>query len=643
MDKEFASGSISFLKQTNGELIYVSGELTAPEPGRFFFVKQRAPGMGWPAFGVIEFPGSRKAYRLEPIGPSGAMELVERPLEDVICIGLPRPPELSTRHEPKAAPVYPGVPIDPGIPPYQDGIVSLQSLRGALPVIYLDFQGGYMDAWGGVRYERPAVNNDQIREVWQWVAEDFIPFNINVTTDLRVFENATPGSRQHVIITPTTFRGPAFAGIAYPNTFNSAYDLPCASFIIAGKCCADICSHEAGHTLGLSHTGVTRDGFSSDYYGGQGSGEASWGPLMGQPYSRNVTAWCQGEYRGANNHEDELWIITTQNNNVTYREDDTGDTLDGARYLELYPDLSASAEGIIERNTDTDAFQFTTAGGEVSLRVDPLSAGPNLAVQIALYDSSNNLLASCNPLESLWASLSTNLAAGTYTFRVSGAGRNDPFTDGFSRYGSLGYYSITGLVSNGRLPSRFSLSEHPTNGTPLGVVSPLQTNTHPHQFAIISGNKGDTFAIDGSGALVVLENGLLDYGGLLKGSPYRVQFELFVDILDSVDASLNEHNRRVVVTVTPAPTAAVVAQPLRLGSPGLLSDGTVVVHAQYADGSSVPADALARFEAQVSENLRDWNTLSNSLSCSNGFLVLTDSDAVNRPARFYRILERTSP
>ena len=38
-------------------------------------------------------------------------------------------------------------------------------------------------------------------------------------------------------------------------------------------------------------------------------------------------------------------MIITQNNNVTYRPDDTGSTLATSRYLEIYSDFTASAEG----------------------------------------------------------------------------------------------------------------------------------------------------------------------------------------------------------------------------------------------------------------------------------------------------------
>jgi hypothetical protein len=41
--------------------------------------------------GVIELPGLHKGYRIEPTGLAGAPELVERSLEEVVCVGFPRP------------------------------------------------------------------------------------------------------------------------------------------------------------------------------------------------------------------------------------------------------------------------------------------------------------------------------------------------------------------------------------------------------------------------------------------------------------------------------------------------------------------------------------------------------------------------
>ena len=43
-DGVFATGAIHHLEHTHGEWHYVSGELTSPEPGRFFFQKQTLSG-----------------------------------------------------------------------------------------------------------------------------------------------------------------------------------------------------------------------------------------------------------------------------------------------------------------------------------------------------------------------------------------------------------------------------------------------------------------------------------------------------------------------------------------------------------------------------------------------------------------------
>ncbi len=66
---------------------------------------------------------------------------------------------------------------------------------------------------------------------------------------------------------------------------------------------------------------------------------------------------------------------------------------------------------MIETTGDTDAFQFTTVGTKVFLQANPAALGPNLAIAVSLYDSSDTLLASSNPQDTLWASLSTNLPA----------------------------------------------------------------------------------------------------------------------------------------------------------------------------------------------------------------------------------------
>jgi hypothetical protein len=70
-----------------------------------------------------------------------------------------------------------------------------------------------------------------------------------------------------------------------------------------------------------------------------------------------------------------------------------------------------------------------------------------------------------------------------------------------------------------------------------------------------------------------------------------------------------------------------------------LTAGVFKLTAGYADGWPVGSGELTNFAAQVSSNLLSWTTLSNSLTLSNGFLLLQDPNASNQPTRFYRIIQ----
>ncbi len=79
--------------------------------------------------------------------------------------------------------------------------------------------------------------------------------------------------------------------------------------------------------------------------------------------------------------------------------------------------------------------------------------------------------------------------------------------------------------------------------------------------------------------------------------------------------------------------------PLVLTAPRLWPDGTLAFTSSGAGGQSLSAAHLAFFEAQASTNLRDWITLANVCSISNGTLLVRDPDGVQHPRRFYRIVE----
>lgn len=565
---QYARGKVDLIQRDEHGVATVQGRLDSPQPGTFFFHRESEPGVAGAFFGNARFDSGLVAYRLEPIGPDGSTMLVPRHIDDVICVGMPPAPPAADSPDAGGTPPIAAAealgdpqnapqthPTNIPISPSQNGIIPLQSLPGATAVIFLDFEGG-PGPWVGWNPSNfvaaPAnVTTAQIKEVWQRVAEDYLPFNINVTTDRSVFEAAPRNSRQRVMITPTNTVAPTAGGVALGGSFDSSSDAVCWAFYTTGKNGAEVIAHEVGHTVDLAHDGRQRpDQDREEYYGGHGSGDTGWAPIMGVGYYQTLSQWSKGEYAYPTNTQDDLAIITNNNNNVDYRVDDYGDTLATAGYLEIQANNTVSNEGIIERNTDVDAFRFQSTGGSVSLTVSRVASGPNLDAEASIYDSANNLITSANPADSLAATVSANLPAGEYTLRVRGVGKGDA-TTGYTNYASLGTYLITGNVQGGVKPDRFSIPENSANGAAVGTVSPR--NDHggqPLGYAIASGNANGAFAIDAAtGALTVANASVLNYETLSTRWDVPATIPLFVSITDSANPSLNE-SIRVVVTVT---------------------------------------------------------------------------------------------
>ncbi len=374
---------------------------------------------------------------------------------------------------PKVPPVGASVAAAPF--PYSQTFL-LHSRTGSQRTIYLDFDGETIanTAWNGT-HGTPAgpyfaeafsmdasaafsnAEQDVIQSVWQRVSEDYAPFDIDVTTaDPGIDAITRAGSGDQVygtraLVTDDTDLTCTCGGFAYLGTFDRTTDHPRyqPAFVFPHrlydntKYIAEAVSHEAGHNLGLAHDGTD----SAGYYQGHGS----WAPIMGSGYTKPIVQWSTGEYADANNTEADFDVIAS--NGGTLVADDHGDTSASATALGSGPTLAAS--GLIASDADVDVFRVDLAAGAASFSALPAPVSPNLDILLELRNSAGAVLASNNPASAtvssdvasgLSASVSTTLASGTHYLFVSGVGAGLPASSGYSGYGSLGRYNLSGTV-----------------------------------------------------------------------------------------------------------------------------------------------------------------------------------------------------
>ncbi|RZL12666.1 MAG: hypothetical protein EOO89_19195 [Pedobacter sp.] len=135
------------------------------------------------------------------------------------------------------------------------------------------------------------MNPTQITEIFNRVAEDYRPFNVNVTTDSTKYWSAPLYKRMRVVLTTSNaWYGNNAGGVAYSRSFTWGDNSPCFVFTaLLGydtKAVSEASSHEAGHTLGLRHQSSYDANCvkTAEYNGGRGSGETGWAPIMGVGY-----------------------------------------------------------------------------------------------------------------------------------------------------------------------------------------------------------------------------------------------------------------------------------------------------------------------------------------------------------------------
>lgn len=342
-------------------------------------------------------------------------------------------------------------------------VPMLNSYPSAVATIFLDFDGHYVQStvWnGGISFycSPSGMTDPQITEAFNRVAEDYRPFDINITTDSTVFLAAPLNRRIRIIITATSSWSPGVGGVAYVGSFTWGDDTPAFVFSnmlgpYSPKMVGECCSHESGHTVGLSH----QSKYGTDCYtpmeeynsGSPTGGEIGWAPIMGNSYYRNMSNWNNGPTPfGCTAVQDNLSIISTQNG-FTYRPDDFPETLNSNTYT--LPTSNFSVSGVIGTNSDKDAFKFTLAqNSNLHLTAIPFNVGSNyiganLDIRIELYNSPSTMIRVYDPQNTMSVTIDTILNAGTYYIKLHGTGNTN-----IGAYGSLGSYTVSGIA--GALP-----------------------------------------------------------------------------------------------------------------------------------------------------------------------------------------------
>jgi hypothetical protein len=293
-----------------------------------------------------------------------------------------------------------------------------------------------------------------IKEVWARVAEDYAPFNINVSTDYYgSFDNGV-ALRVAIGGSNNDWLKEDASGISSIGSFHDAEPNVVFAFDVTAwarngsqdwegralngpEALATTISHEAGHSFGLlHHSTYDSTGKKIDEYD---PGSWNWTPIMGNNLADDRQTWAfLPDDTGANHWQDDMAIIGGSNNGFGFRADDHGNTTataDALTQTGLIASVTGSltGKGIINQFNDVDFFKFTAAGGSTQIEVDSAKFGPNLLPVLQLW-SSTGLIARAGTVSPTQSILYANLTGGTtYYVRISGLGD----------YGDVGQYTVS--------------------------------------------------------------------------------------------------------------------------------------------------------------------------------------------------------
>jgi hypothetical protein len=328
----------------------------------------------------------------------------------------------------------------------------------------------------------PRFSEDELREIraiWLSVAEDYAPFNVDVTTEKPL--NPDPVKNIEIVITPSSsWYGQPTGGICYLGSFtwDSSQKVCWVFSNMLGnnsKYIAEASSHESGHSFGLQHWAqfdTSNGAMISPYYWGN----ANWAPIMGGSYYAAVSTWSKGEYTGAGTTQlgvvqDDIAVIASITGTVAdeaSRSPASAKRLNGS--IDSNGILKVQQRGILSSASDSDVYLVDTIGGDLHFTISPSMVSPNADFRIQLTDSSGTVLMNSDPSGVGAATIDAyGMARGTYYLIVNPVGTGNAKSDGYSSYGSIGEYYVTGSYALATPPSAKILT--PTSGKTVQVNS----------------------------------------------------------------------------------------------------------------------------------------------------------------------------
>ncbi len=303
-------------------------------------------------------------------------------------------------------------------------IPVLNSYPSSTKIIYLDFDGEVVnDFWWfngqTINSQSPGLSTAEIREVFDIVAEDFSPFNINVTTDEARYNAAAFRSKMRVIITPTSYWMLGQNNAASFQSFNSIMNNGTPCFVFTDRLSGDAnsigqeCSKAVGITMGLN-TQILYDG-NCNVISNPNMGAGQWAPIMGTPQNKLQTTWYNGKTYSCNASEDNISVMRNTAN-ITMRPK-TG---------LVNHTLSSSAQLSAVLQPEQIDTIILTVPAHSQVNINGVSGG-NTDLRIRL----NNIV--YEDPATLDAIINTILTAGTYTLEVFGK----------AEYGNTGQYTLS--------------------------------------------------------------------------------------------------------------------------------------------------------------------------------------------------------